>query len=116
MMDDPSNANPRDHRLQEVLAAYYEAAEHGTAPDRQILLDRHPELAADLIEFFAIQDQMHHLAEPLRLKFPQPSNDPEASGPTERDFTAARLAWAIAFLPIAAAGGGFGDYELLDLI
>jgi eukaryotic-like serine/threonine-protein kinase len=116
MMDDPSGANPREHRLQEVLAAYYEAAEHGSAPDRQILLDRHSELAGDLIEFFAIQDQVHHLAEPLRIKFPQPSNDPEGSGPTERDSAAARLAWAIAFLPIAAAGGGFGDYELLDLI
>src|SRR5262245_44391875 len=43
----------RDQRLNQVLAAYYEAAEAGRAPDPGALAARHPDLAAELDSFFA---------------------------------------------------------------
>ena len=66
MMADSNDVSTREQRLQDVLAGFYEAGEKGRQPDRQELLDRHPELAADLIEFFAIQEQIHRVAEPFR--------------------------------------------------
>src|SRR5262245_17454571 len=66
MTVEPSGVSPREQRLHAVLAAYYEAGESSAQPERQELLDRYPELAADLIEFFAVQDQVHGLAEPFR--------------------------------------------------
>ncbi len=68
MQADPIGASTHQQRIQAALAAYYVAAgaDGGTAPDRQALFDRHPDLAAELAEFFAIQDQLHALAAPFR--------------------------------------------------
>ena len=65
MMADSGANDNHEQRLQQVLAAFYEASEDGGAPDRQVLFDRHPELAAELAEFFAVQDQVHDLAAPF---------------------------------------------------
>jgi hypothetical protein len=43
----------REQRVAEVLADYLENARTGQAPDRRELLARHPDLAAELEEFFA---------------------------------------------------------------
>jgi hypothetical protein len=72
MKVDRSAGDSREQRLEHALAAFYEKAEGGTAQDRQALLDRHPELAAELAEFFAVQDQLHGLAAPFRS---QPANE-----------------------------------------
>jgi eukaryotic-like serine/threonine-protein kinase len=72
MMDDPNDTNAREQRLCEVLAAYYEAGANGNPRDRQAVLDRHPELAAELADFIADQDQLHGLAEPFRAVEPTP--------------------------------------------
>src|SRR5579884_3899249 len=91
---------PREERLDEVIAAYLQAAETGQAPSREELLARHLDLANELAAFFADQDRFASLAPPLRalvttVRPAEPAAEPPAAG--------ARI-------------GYFGDYELLDEI
>src|SRR5262245_47375951 len=52
-----------DHdRLDDVLAAYLEAADSGWAPPREDLLARYPDLRSRLEAFFAAQDEVDTLA------------------------------------------------------
>jgi eukaryotic-like serine/threonine-protein kinase len=55
----------RERRLLEVIAAYYESAGSGTEPDRRDWLERHPDLASELSDFFAGQDRLYQLAGPV---------------------------------------------------
>jgi tetratricopeptide (TPR) repeat protein/tRNA A-37 threonylcarbamoyl transferase component Bud32 len=83
-----------EQKLDEIIAAYVQAAEAGQAPDREALLARHLDLAAELSEFFADQDRFARLAAPLRAMVPsarKESTEPAAG----------------------ARVGYFGDYELL---
>jgi serine/threonine-protein kinase len=59
------NTTP-SQRLQSILASYFEAAERGAAPERRVLLDRYPELANALADFFAVQDRVWELVAPFR--------------------------------------------------
>ena len=56
----------RDARLAEMLLTCLEAADCGQAPDREELLARYPELADELADFLAGQDNVERLAAPLR--------------------------------------------------
>src|SRR5262245_6461031 len=80
---EPTGSGPT---LEDVLADYLRAIEAGQEPNRAELLARHPDLAADLKEFFANRDRISRLAAPLRK--------PVKSSP-------------------ALPGLVFGDYELL---
>jgi hypothetical protein len=56
----------RDEQVGEILAACLEAVEKGESLDRDALLVRHPEFAADLERFLAQHEHMDRLAAPLR--------------------------------------------------
>src|SRR5688572_25102593 len=91
-----------DPRLAEVIASFLQDIDAGQKPDRQDLLNRHPELAKDLAEFFASQDQFDSLIAPLRAVV-----------------SAASLGGEHEFFPkqaLAGPGRAFGDYVLLGEI
>ena len=81
MQAEPSE---REQLLDEVVTNYLRAVGAGQTPDRGELLARYPDLAADLNEFFADQDQVQELAAPLRSIAPAPG----ATGQTFGDFEA----------------------------
>jgi tetratricopeptide (TPR) repeat protein len=54
--------------LSAILAAYLEAIDRGEKPDRAALLARHRRLADGLQAFFADQDRLDRIAEPLRVQ------------------------------------------------
>src|SRR5438105_13659285 len=56
----------REQQLQQILHAYLRAVDAGQAPDRQALLREHPELAAELANFFADQDRIAQVAQAMR--------------------------------------------------
>ena len=56
----------REQRLDEIVTAYLKAVEQGQAPDRREWLERHPDLADELEEFFEEQDRLERLAAALR--------------------------------------------------
>src|SRR4051812_3938243 len=88
MPADETQLFDRERRLDEVGTAYLNALQAGETPDRQALLARHPDLAADLAQFFADRDRLERVARPVRSAL--------AAG-----------------LPAGTRVGYFGDYELL---
>ena len=57
-----------EHRLGQVLGAYYEAEKAGRAPTLPELQKRHPDLASELAAYFAEEADVHRLTEPLRQR------------------------------------------------
>ena len=66
MAGDEAQPSRSEDRVEAIIGNYLEALAAGTAPDRQELLARHPDLAADLAVFFANHDRMQQLVSPQR--------------------------------------------------
>src|SRR5687768_3046784 len=60
----------REARLESVLAEYLQAADAGAAPDQQSFIQRHPEFADDLAEFFVDRAEFERLAAAARPNLP----------------------------------------------
>src|SRR5262245_38856926 len=82
-----------------VLHGYLAALDAGAAPHRSELLSRHPELAAELKEFFSELDRLDGLADAL-------GPPADASGTLDQPPDTLRLA-----ATRLAAGAMLGDYE-----
>jgi hypothetical protein len=98
IMNEPS----REQKLESILHAYLQAADAGQKLDREDLLRQHPELAADLNDFFADQEKMDRFAKSMH-KGPIGEATIGADGSSETENTLPRIRY-------------FGDYELLEEI
>jgi tetratricopeptide (TPR) repeat protein/tRNA A-37 threonylcarbamoyl transferase component Bud32 len=100
----------REQHLDAVLTAYLKAVDDGQEPDRAALLINHPDLAAELHEFFDEQDRLTRWTEPLR---PTAQAACVAALDTNDLFNTPQEA-------VAQVSGGslpsFGDYELFQEI
>jgi WD40 repeat protein/tetratricopeptide (TPR) repeat protein len=102
----PDNTD-REARLDELIAVYLEAVEAGRAPDREVWLARHPDLADELRRFFANHDRMAQVGEPLRAAAAaEPTTSEAATLPPGEAPTD----------PLLGKVRYFGDYELLEEI
>src|SRR5437764_7311481 len=88
--------------LDAVIASYVQAVESGQVPNRQELLEAHPDLAETLGAFFADLDRMDRIASPLRLA---DAEGPDATSAVEGNGYSPPL--TIRY---------FGDYELIEEI
>ena len=96
------NSVSRDGRLAEVIAGYFQAIEAGETPDREAIIRKNPEMATELAEFFADQEQFDRLLSPFTRIAPTTcfpgSSTPHLGGQGR---------WP---------SGRFGDYELIEEI
>ncbi len=90
-------ANVSDSQLDNVLAAYLQAAERGQPPDEEALLRQYPQLAGDLKSFFANRRGMHQWAAALDEQRLPTTGAADAMAPQAGDGPPFRE---------------FGDYEL----
>ncbi len=99
-MSTPNDPTLSHDSLDAVIAGYMLAIEAGEVPNRQELIDRHPEHADALRAFFADLDRMDRVASPLRI-----ADGLDATGAVEVNGHTA--------LPTVRY---FGDYELQEEI
>jgi WD40 repeat protein len=98
----------REERVNEMIAAYLEAAAAGKAPDRAEFLARHPDLADELRAFLDDRERFARAAGQLG---PPPSPAPPAADAATR-----APGEPPAGTPSLGTVRYFGDYELLDEI
>src|SRR5438093_7337030 len=110
MSDEVHDLSVQGQRVNEVLADYLRAVDADQAPSRQELLDRHPDLAAELQAFFADHDELNQFGGAARAakESKEPTGSPAGEATLAQGETAApdmgtRLRY-------------FGDYELLEEI
>ena len=95
----------REQRLESILHAYLQAADRGEAPDRQVILDAHPDLRDELADYFADASKLDKMAKSLRTA----SFGGEPGGKFgEPGGVSPRV--------VPATIRYFGDYELLEEI
>lgn len=90
------NTPPREQLLEHILHAYLMAVDRGETPDRQAILDAHPEVRDELAEFFADASKLEAMAKSLKT-----ASFGGGAGETSPSLGKIRY---------------FGDYELLEEI
>src|SRR5262245_56136365 len=99
MAENLNNPSDRERRLDEAIAAFYQAREAGQPLDHGALLARYPDLADELNAFLADKAAFEKRAGGL----PSPASEAETLAPTSALSAAAPLGKV----------GYFGDYELV---
>src|SRR4051794_16365077 len=82
MGEEPHAADALEQRLDEVIALYLASEDAGEAPAAQDWIDRHPDLAPQLREFFASHQQVGRWAGRTSALAPR-AGSPEATRPQD---------------------------------
>jgi WD40 repeat protein len=104
-MNSESDDSSKDRRLEAILHTYLQAVDAGQAPDRDALLQQHPDLASELAAFFANQEAVAQLAQGMAEPVATALGEAPTLAPGET--------------PVPLPGTHvryFGDYELLEEI
>ena len=105
----PDQSPDRERQLDEAVTAFLEAQEAGRNPHRKEWLARYPDVAAELEQFFADQDEVDRLTSPLRTALqatPPPGDTPHPGQPDG----------AFSFLPPDTLPSPPEGYELLRVL
>ncbi len=62
----PASTSARNERLESVIADCIRTFDRGSIPNREQLLQTHPEFAVELKQFFAQREHLNRLADPIR--------------------------------------------------
>jgi len=102
-------------RLDEAVAEYLAAVESGVALDRARLLERYPDVAAELAQFLTDHDRLTCLAQPIRALVAIAGNTPrEVNGnDVTKTFDPAAPARSSGDSQSTIAGQRIGDYEVI---
>src|SRR5690349_9439528 len=111
MATDNEDAAGREARFQEILHDYLQAVDAGQAPDREEILRRHPEFAAELSLFFETESAFERVAGAVPRG--QPAGD--AAAPSVGGSKSGTLGSGQPEAPSVPNGRirYFGDYELV---
>ncbi|HEX8203063.1 MAG TPA: serine/threonine-protein kinase, partial [Isosphaeraceae bacterium] len=101
MIEQWTDPDVPEQRVDAAIADYLEAEDRGEAPDRRVFLARYPDVATELETFFADHDGVGRLAGRLQ--------EAGAEAPTESDDGPAAF-------PDLAGLRQVGDYEILEPI
>ncbi len=74
------DSSERERHLDVAIAGYLRRKRSATPPDRQQWLERYPEFAPELAQFFADEDEIDGMAGQLRADLPPGSPDDQAGG------------------------------------
>lgn len=100
----------REDRLNAVLLAFVEARETGAEPDREELLEAHPDLRDDLAAFLDAHDEVERLAAPLRTA----ERGAGGAEPKPEEAVGSSVLHSALPAPRSALGlGRLGDFRLL---
>ncbi len=94
----------QDGGLAAVIAGYLQAVEAGEGPDREAIMEAHPELAAELAAFFADQDEFDRRLSSFRGDGGPPITPYHGSSPWGMDVSPGQMERR------------FADYELIEEI
>src|SRR5687767_9181145 len=111
MVAERQHLEDREQQLDDVVAAYLDAVECHGPQDPRRWLERYPELADELAEFFADEDQFGSLVAPLR-EVAQASSE-ALETPLQQHIRTPRLGDP---MPQGAAPASLGDYDILEEI
>jgi tetratricopeptide (TPR) repeat protein/tRNA A-37 threonylcarbamoyl transferase component Bud32 len=109
MAESRDDFNDAGDSLDQVLAKYLRAQDAGARLDRDAFIARHPELGSELAGYFAAEDRLNRLVEPLH-EAARAARQAALSSRASEETTQAPLASN----ERASPGTQFGDYELLE--